>query len=163
MRQVAVEKSSTQPPCSLFLRETPSTELARHLKEPELRAYVGWTPGSWMPGIYVHLSGRDTDAAILAAHGMASPGASKGLGHPRPCPSCGEINSGGASSCLRCRQPLASEATGSANTNTGRLDHLLPAIAANPRAMRDLKRLLRKYRLQPDDAPVAAALAAVGT
>jgi hypothetical protein len=29
--------------------------------------------------------------------------------------------------------------------------------------MRDLKRLLRKYRLQPDDAPVAAALAEVGT
>ncbi len=116
-----------------------------------------------MPGIYVHLSGRDTDTAILAAHGVAPPEASKALGHPRPCPSCGEINSGGARSCLRCRKPLASEVAGPANTKTGRLDHVLPALAANPRAMRDLKRLLRKYRLEPGNAPVIPTLVGEGT
>ncbi len=144
-------------------RHARATELARHLKEPELRAYMGWTPGSSMPGIYVHLSGRDTDAAILAAHGLEATGSSKGLSRPRPCPSCGEVNSGGARSCLRCRQPLASEDTGPVDTKAGRLDHILPAIAANPRAMRDLKRLLRKYRLEPGDAPTIPALVGAGT
>ncbi|MHC4198530.1 MAG: tyrosine-type recombinase/integrase [Planctomycetota bacterium] len=144
-------------------RHARATELARHLKEPELRAYMGWTPGSSMPGIYVHLSGRDTDAAILAAHEVEATGSSKGLSRPRPCPSCGDINSGGARSCLRCRQPLAGEATGPVNTKAGRLDHVLPAIAANPRAMRDLKRLLRKYRLEPGDAPTIPALVGAGT
>lgn len=97
-----------------------------------------------MPGIYVHLFGRDTDAAILAAHGVEVTGSLKGLSRPRPCPSCGEANPGEARSCLRCRQPLAGEATEPVNTKTGHLDQVLPAISANPRAMRDLQRLLRK-------------------
>lgn len=45
-------------------------------------------------------------------------------------------------------------------------DHLLPAIAAiaaNSRAMRDLKRLLRKYRLETGDAPTIPVLVGAGT
>ena len=110
----------------------------------------------------MHLSGRDTDAAILAAHGVEQAGSAKGLSRPKPCPSCGEVNSGGARSCLRCRQPLTGEDAGSENAKTGPMSDVLPALAANPRAMRYLKRLLRKYRLQPDGAPAAHILAGVG-
>ena len=31
---------------------------------------MGWLPGSSMTRTYVHLSGRDTDEAILRAHGI---------------------------------------------------------------------------------------------
>jgi integrase/recombinase XerD len=33
-------------------------------------AYFGWIQGSDMPSIYVHLSGRDIDDAILKANGI---------------------------------------------------------------------------------------------
>lgn len=92
-------------------RHARATELAKHLKESQLRAYMGWTPGSAMPGLYVHLSGRDTDTAILAAHGIEVPDSSITLGHPRKCAACQYDNPNSAKLCLGCKQPLGTEAS----------------------------------------------------
>ena len=35
-----------------------------------MNVYFGWAQGSDMPGVYVHLSGRDVDDAILKANGI---------------------------------------------------------------------------------------------
>jgi ribosomal protein L40E len=35
-----------------------------------MKNYFGWTGGSNMPALYVHLSGRDIDGGILKMHGM---------------------------------------------------------------------------------------------
>ena len=42
--------------------------MANYLTEAQMNVYFGWTQGSDMPGVYVHLSGRDIDDAILKAN-----------------------------------------------------------------------------------------------
>ncbi len=51
-------------------RHTRATVLARKVPEAPLEAQMGWVPGSQMSAVYVHLSGRDVDEAILRSHGI---------------------------------------------------------------------------------------------
>lgn len=47
-------------------RHSRATQLASWLTESQLCAWFGWVQGSKVPARYVHLSGRDIDAAYLA-------------------------------------------------------------------------------------------------
>jgi integrase len=48
-----------------LLRHSRATHLAKFLTESQLKAYFGWTQDSKMTRIYIHLSGKDIDEAIL--------------------------------------------------------------------------------------------------
>ena len=50
-------------------RHARASYLANHLTESQLKEVFGWTQGSKMAAVYVHLSGRDTDSAILKVYG----------------------------------------------------------------------------------------------
>ena len=52
-----------------LFRHSRCTILAQHLTEAQLEKYAGWVYGSDMSGIYIHLSGRDLDDAILRSMG----------------------------------------------------------------------------------------------
>jgi integrase len=54
-----------------LFRHTRATELAKSLTEAEMKEYLGWVQDSRMASNYVHLSGRDIDAAILRASGKS--------------------------------------------------------------------------------------------
>jgi len=47
-------------------RHSRATYLANHLTEAQMCEWFGWSPGSRVPGRYVHLSGRDIDRAYVA-------------------------------------------------------------------------------------------------
>jgi site-specific recombinase XerD len=53
-------------------RHARATYLANHLTEQQLKNYLGWVPGSDMASVYVHLSGRDVDDALLRLNGIKS-------------------------------------------------------------------------------------------
>ncbi len=53
-----------------LFRHSRATYLAKHLTEAQMKDYLGWTQSSKMAGVYVHLSGRDTDNAILKLSGV---------------------------------------------------------------------------------------------
>ena len=44
--------------------------MTNYLTEAQMNAYFGWVQGSGMPSIYVHLSGRYIDDAVLKANGI---------------------------------------------------------------------------------------------
>ena len=48
-----------------LFRHSRATFLAKHLTEAQMKEYFGWTQASDMAAIYVHLSGRDVDNALL--------------------------------------------------------------------------------------------------
>lgn len=48
-----------------LFRHSRATYLASFLTEAQLCAYMGWTIGSAMPRIYVHLAGADLDQALM--------------------------------------------------------------------------------------------------
>ena len=57
-----------------LLRHSRCTYMANLLTEAQMNAYFGWVQGSDMPSIYVYLSGRDIDDAILKANGITDKG-----------------------------------------------------------------------------------------
>ncbi len=53
-----------------LFRHSRCTYMANYLTEAQMNEYFGWVQGSGMPSVYVHLSGRDIDDAILKASGI---------------------------------------------------------------------------------------------
>jgi integrase len=51
-----------------LFRHSRCTYMANYLTEAQMEIYFGWIHGSEMTGVYVHLSGRDIDDAILKAN-----------------------------------------------------------------------------------------------
>lgn len=53
-----------------LFRHSRATALANKLTEAQMKEYFGWVQSSEMASVYVHLSGRDVDSAILKLHGL---------------------------------------------------------------------------------------------
>jgi len=81
---------------SHLLRHSRATHLARIMTEYQLRIYFGWTKTSDVPARYVHLSGKDTDEALLKHYGIFLDN------EQRMCPRCGALNQPDALYCMRC-------------------------------------------------------------
>lgn len=111
-RDILVETAARAKICKRVnphnFRHSRATHLANKLTEAQMKEYFGWTQSSEMASIYVHLSGRDVDQAILAIHGLAKPESTKTATEtqPRTCPRCTETNEFQSKLCKRCGQPL---------------------------------------------------------
>jgi integrase/recombinase XerD len=72
-----------------------------------MKGYFGWVQGSDMASVYVHLSGRDVDNAILKLHGLATVEAKENESlKVKGCARCQERNSPLSKFCSRCGSPL---------------------------------------------------------
>jgi len=85
-----------------LFRHSRATYMANHLTEFQMNQYFGWIQGSDMPATYVHLSGRETDKAILEMNGLEQKKSEKEEAKVRVCPRCDAINDTKASYCDRC-------------------------------------------------------------
>ncbi len=94
-----------------LFRHTRASILASRVAEAPLEAQMGWVPGTKQMATYVHLSGKQTDMAILKAYGVEVQ--ESGITEPKPvkCPRCGELNPSEGSYCRKCWLPLTIEAT----------------------------------------------------
>jgi len=89
-------------------RHSRATHLANHLTEAQMNEFFGWVQGSNMPSVYVHLSGRDVDRAILKTHGIEDEEKDSSTSRfaSRVCPRC-ELRNGPTNRfCSRCGTPL---------------------------------------------------------
>ena len=89
-----------------MLRHTRLTELAKVLTEQELKIFAGWEPDSTMASVYVHLSGRDIEKALLkkvAGVKVEEEEEKKPSKlEPKICPRCGWENVPEALYCSGC-------------------------------------------------------------
>ena len=91
-------------------RHARATELAQCLTEQQLKAYLGWTAGSDMASVYVHLSGKDLDNAMLSMNGLMPKKTDEPQKlMPKKCLTCGETNEPTANFCIKCRTALTLE------------------------------------------------------
>jgi integrase/recombinase XerD len=84
-------------------RHARATHMSSEMTEQQLKKYLGWTEGSNMAAVYVHLSGKDLDDTILRMNGMKTE--TKAEDHALKtlkCPKCGEIQDARNDSCCRC-------------------------------------------------------------
>lgn len=83
-------------------RHARATHLADKLTEAQLKELFGWVQGSKVASMYVHLSGRDLDDALLKLHGLSKVEAKKEKFKLRICPRCKTKNSPTAKYCAGC-------------------------------------------------------------
>jgi len=84
-------------------RHARATHLASSLTEAQMKELFGWVQASKMAAVYVHLSGRDVDHALLELYGIKPPeNQSQAKNLVRICPRCAEHNTWDAKFCKRC-------------------------------------------------------------
>jgi integrase len=92
-----------------LFRHSRATFLAKHLTEAQMKEYFGWTQASDMAAIYVHLSGRDVDNALLKLAGKNISEAEKESEMDRratTCSICKHENAPEMRRCSNCARPL---------------------------------------------------------
>ena len=91
-------------------RHSRATHLANHLTEAQMKQYLGWVQGSNMAAIYVHLSSRDVDNALLRLYGInKETTTNESRLKPVTCTRCQELNGFANKMCRRCGALLKPE------------------------------------------------------
>jgi integrase/recombinase XerD len=93
-------------------RHTRATDLATKITEQEMKAVLGWTAGSNMASIYVHLSASDINKTMLKVNNIEVGEEDKepSLLATERCPRCKEINDKNRELCFKCGLPLSEKA-----------------------------------------------------
>ena len=129
-------------------RHARASYLANHMTERQMEQYLGWTPGSKMPKIYVHLSGRDTDAALLRIHGLEAPETKKGpILSPTLCPRCQQRNDPTVRFCAKCGLPLTIQAALEIENEREQADDVMSKLLEDGKVREFLLRKLRALAL----------------
>jgi len=112
-----------------LFRHSRATFLAEKLTEAQMKEYFGWVQSSEMASVYVHLSGRDVDNALLALQGLAKPEDKKEEQMKVCfCPRCKEKNSPIAKFCLRCGTPMDAQIMAQVEDEKKNGDELMNAL-----------------------------------
>lgn len=91
-------------------RHSRASFVANYLTEAQMNEYFGWSQGSDMTSIYVHLSGRNVDEALLKLNGIETPAKkTESLLTPKKCPRCRVQNQATNRFCSRCGIALDKE------------------------------------------------------
>lgn len=109
LKEIAKRAGIKKPVYAHLIRHSRATQLAKHLTEQQLKTYLGWTAGSSMASIYVHLSGQDIDPAILKMNGIEVEDTHTSGFKVDRCPRCKELNPETSSYCGKCGLPLKEE------------------------------------------------------
>ncbi len=125
-------------------RHSRATFLAQHLTEAQLNEYLGWVQGSSVPQVYVHLSGRDVDDAILEMHGMKKEEKEEKKGPLRAvkCPRCGHLTTG--KFCSNCGAVLTVEGAVELQEKGKEIDDLLANVLEDPEVKEILMKKLKE-------------------
>jgi integrase len=115
-------------------RHARASYLANHLTEQQLGQYLGWTPGSRMPGVYVHLSGRDTDSALLKMYGIENEENKKEQAKltPLKCSRCQQMNDPTVRFCAKCGMPLKIDAALEVEQQRSQADDIMNRLFDDP-------------------------------
>ena len=140
-------------------RHARATSLASILTERQMEQYLGWRPGSKMPKVYVHLSGRDVDEAILKANGIevVTQKQAKPKLAPTKCPRCQQTNDSLVRFCSKCGLPLKLEAALELEDSRKEADTWLNILLGDMEFKEFLQRKLREIissQMRRDVLPV---------
>lgn len=88
-----------------LLRHSRLTILAKRLSDSQLKLFAGWTQSSKMNSVYIHLSSKDCDNAILSLYGIQENNTEKPIDFVT-CMKCYHKNPIGNMFCDNCKAVL---------------------------------------------------------
>jgi len=106
LKKLAKECNISKPVHPHAFRHARATHLAKHLPDAVLKKFFGWTQDSRMASVYFHLSGKDTDEALLKMYGIKVEEKKEEKKGIKICPRCGEVNNVLSHFCKKCGNPL---------------------------------------------------------
>jgi len=128
-----------------LFRHSRATNLASRLTEAQMKEHFGWVQSSKMASVYVHLSGRDVDNAILSTYGKANTEQAKPTENfsPKPCARCNLENAPSSKFCSKCGYALNVETVIQAETARKNADSRMNTLMQDPefKALYDKKAL----------------------
>ena len=158
LNEVAKRAGVDKPVNPHNFRHSRATYLANRFTEAQMCEWFGWVQGSDVPARYVHLSGRDIDAAYARIHGIKDekvPEKSKLT--PIDCPRCGEKNAPDARFCHRCGQALTLEAAIEVEDAERKVFEKF-VMLKDEDVMKMLEGIMKLYKLAKEDPDVARKL-----
>jgi site-specific recombinase XerD/ribosomal protein L40E len=128
-------------------RHSRATFLAGKLTEAQMNQIFGWKQGSEMPSIYVHLSGRDVDDAILGVYGLKKQTEEKPKLTPRICPRCKATNAYDARFCMKCGLALDVKAAFEMEEARTTADNIMNTLMKDEEFRKMLAKKLKEYNI----------------
>lgn len=128
-------------------RHARATHLAKNLTDAQMKHVFGWTQSSKMTAIYVHLSGRDVDSALLKMYGLADQKKDESKLKPKLCIRCKMTNSSTDAFCKKCGTPLDEEAYAKIidkEMKRSELDKIFDTVIKNEESKEKLLTLMRE-------------------
>jgi len=125
-----------------LFRHSRSTHLAKHLTEAQMKQYLGWVQGSEMAAIYVHLSGRDVDNALLRMHGIVTEDTKDVQMSPKKCTRCSVMNSPTTKFCSKCGLALDIKAALEMEEKSSEITMDFMQVARNDPKIMDFMKML---------------------
>lgn len=127
-----------------LLRHSRATFLASRMSEASMKQYLGWTQSSKMAATYIHMSGKETDEAILMASGVEIKKEKlQSAMQPRKCERCKTVNEVTNKFCKICGLPLDDEESGKiieADLKRKQADDVMDRLVRDP----EILELIRK-------------------
>ena len=130
-------------------RHARATYLANKLTEQQLKHLFGWKQSSDMAAIYVHLSGRDVDDALLTLYGKKKKpedGKDSAL-TPLECPRCKEANEYSNTFCKKCGWTLDQEEAAKLRNRKKEADEIINKLTEDPENLKLIAKAIAKLGL----------------
>jgi len=131
-----------------LFRHSRATHLATHLTEAQMKQHFGWVQASDMASVYVHLSGRDVDSALLKLHGIMVNGEEKHEFAVVLCPRCKSKNSPSSKFCNACGLCLNPKTALEIDEAREKADWLMTELTKRPEVLDVLIKALEKTRTE---------------
>ena len=108
-----------------------------------MKQYFGWVQSSDMASVYVHLSGRDVDKALLALNGIAvNDDEKQERFRAKACPRCKLKNSPDSKFCNACELALDLETAIELDQARVKIDRLFDKLTEDPHKLDKLLTLV---------------------
>jgi integrase/recombinase XerD len=114
-----------------------------------MKEYFGWVGDSRMPAIYVHLSGRNVDNALLKLNGIKTEEEVNQEERPlriRQCGRCREVNPPTNMFCSKCGSPLDVKAALEVEKEQERTDQIMNRLFEDPKFRELVEEVLKRQQ-----------------
>ena len=130
-----------------LLRHSRATKMASIMPEASMKQYFGWVQSSKMASVYIHMNGRDVDAAILKANGIEiNKEKSQPIMQPKKCQRCKASNSVTNKFCSICGlvlDPDEAKKILKADTERQQADEIMNNLIKDPEILELIKKKLQ--------------------